>query len=79
MDKLFIPILLGSARDGRYSEHAAKFVLEEAKSYGQFETELIDVRDFVTKPQTEVAITKEKAGEWSAKNDPGGRACYRLS
>lgn len=67
MDKVFIPILLGSARDGRWSEHAAKFVLEEAKNYGQFETQLIDVRDFVTKPATEVAMTKEKANEWSAK------------
>jgi NAD(P)H-dependent FMN reductase len=67
MDKFFIPILLGSAREGRYSEHAAKFVLEEAKNFGQFETELLDVRDFVTYPRTGTAMTEEKAGEWSAK------------
>lgn len=43
---LFIPILLGTARKGRQSEKVAKYVLEQAKKYGQFETELIDVRDF---------------------------------
>lgn len=67
MDKIFIPILLGSARDGRFSEYAAKFVLKEAENYGQFDTELIDVYDFVTKSQTGTAMTKEKAEEWSAK------------
>ncbi len=67
MSEIFIPILLGSARDGRFSEHAARFVLEEAKNYGQFEAELIDVREYIALPHTGVAMTKEKAEEWSAK------------
>lgn len=50
---LFIPILLGSGREGRESENAARFVLEEAKAYGRFETELLDVRNFVTVLKTQ--------------------------
>jgi NAD(P)H-dependent FMN reductase len=41
---LYIPIILGTARQGRRSEHAAKFVLEETKRRAGVETELIDVR-----------------------------------
>src|SRR5258708_16926672 len=41
---LFIPIILGTARQGRESEHAAKFVFEQTKKREGVETELIDVR-----------------------------------
>ncbi|PYL56278.1 MAG: NADPH-dependent FMN reductase [Verrucomicrobia bacterium] len=41
---LFIPIILGTARQGRESEHVAQFVLEQAKKRAGVETELIDVR-----------------------------------
>ena len=41
---LFIPVILGTPRQGRRSEHAAKFVLEETKKRAGVETELIDVR-----------------------------------
>lgn len=41
---LFIPLILGTARQGRRSEHAAKFVLDETKKRAGVETELIDVR-----------------------------------
>jgi len=45
MDKpLFIPIILGTARQGRESEHAAKFVFERTKARAGVETEFIDVR-----------------------------------
>src|SRR5256886_13516047 len=40
---LFIPIVLGTARQGRRSEHAARFVLEQTKKRADVETELIDV------------------------------------
>ncbi len=43
---MFIPVILGTAREGRASEHAAKFVLKEVASSGH-ETELIDVRDYL--------------------------------
>jgi NAD(P)H-dependent FMN reductase len=40
---LFIPIILGTARQGRRSEHAARFIFEETKKRADVETELIDV------------------------------------
>ena len=42
---LYIPIILGTARQGRQSEHAANFLLSEMKKRPEIETELIDVRD----------------------------------
>jgi NAD(P)H-dependent FMN reductase len=41
---LFIPVILGTARQGRESEHAARFVFEQAKKRAGVETELIDIR-----------------------------------
>jgi NAD(P)H-dependent FMN reductase len=41
---LFIPVILGTARQGRQSENAAKLVLEQTKKRAGVETELIDVR-----------------------------------
>jgi len=41
---LFIPVILGTARQGRESEHVARFVFEQTKKRAQVETELIDVR-----------------------------------
>jgi NAD(P)H-dependent FMN reductase len=41
---LFIPIILGTARQGRESEHVAQFVFEQTKKCAGVETELIDVR-----------------------------------
>lgn len=72
MGNLFIPILLGSGRKGRESEKAARYVLEQAKKYGNFETEFLDVRDFVVSPLTGriddegelVGAALKKSGEW---------------
>jgi len=44
MADLYIPLLLGTGHEGRWSEHAAKFVLEQIKTAG-IDTELFDVRD----------------------------------
>lgn len=63
MQNLFIPILLGSAREGRQSEKAAKYVFEEAKLYGKFDTEFLDVRDFVDVGKTQ-GLPEEKAKIW---------------
>src|SRR6476620_5943094 len=41
---LVIPIILGTARQGRQSENVARFVFEETKKRPDVETELIDVR-----------------------------------
>lgn len=46
MSSLFIPIILGTARVGRRSEHAARFVFNEMKKCDGIETEFLDVRDF---------------------------------
>ncbi len=56
MSKLFIPLILGTGREGRQSEHVAKFVFELLKKNDRVETQFIDVRDFaypVTQVDTE--------------------------
>ncbi len=40
---LFVPVLLGTPRQGRMSEHAARVVLEEVGKRPGVETESIDV------------------------------------
>src|SRR6478672_2157705 len=41
---LFIPVILGTARQGRESEHVANLVFEQTKKRAGVETELVDVR-----------------------------------
>ena len=41
---LFIPVILGTARQGRESENVARFVFEQTRNRAGVETELIDVR-----------------------------------
>ena len=41
---LFVPVILGTPRQGRRSEHPANFVLAETKKRAGVETQLIDVR-----------------------------------
>ena len=45
-EKLFIPVLLGTNREGRHSEKVAKLVLGEMEKHAEIETQLFDVRDF---------------------------------
>jgi NAD(P)H-dependent FMN reductase len=40
---LFIPVILGTARKGRRSENAARFVFEQTKARAGLETEWVDV------------------------------------
>lgn len=42
---LFIPVILGTTRQGRASESVAKFVTEELRKRDGVETELIDIRN----------------------------------
>lgn len=44
-EKLFIPILLGTNRKGRLSEHAARFLLQQLEKRG-LTSQLVDPRDF---------------------------------
>lgn len=43
---MYIPIILGTAREGRRSEAAARFVLAALAQRAGVETELLDVRDY---------------------------------
>ncbi len=45
MEKLYIPIVLGTAREGRQSEKVAKFVLEEVQKRPEIEAVFVDVKD----------------------------------
>jgi NAD(P)H-dependent FMN reductase len=49
---LFIPVLLGTTRKGRMSEHVARFVHGEVAKRAGVETELIDLRE-LTFPTTD--------------------------
>jgi NAD(P)H-dependent FMN reductase len=42
---LYLPLILGTARQGRMSEHVGRFIVSEMKKRPEIETELIDVRE----------------------------------
>ena len=42
---VILPVILGTARQGRSSEHAARFVFQEVSKRPDMETELIDIRN----------------------------------
>lgn len=44
MEPLFIPVILGTVRQGRMSEPVARFILEQVQMQAGIETELIDIR-----------------------------------
>lgn len=44
MKTLFIPVILGTVRQGRMSEAVANFIFEQVKHQGNVTTELIDIR-----------------------------------
>jgi NAD(P)H-dependent FMN reductase len=46
---LFIPVILGTARQGRRSEHVANFVFSEVYKRTEIETQLIDIRNLPLK------------------------------
>lgn len=45
-EKLFLPILLGTPRKARESEHVAKWVFSKMQEREEIETQFFDVRDF---------------------------------
>ena len=42
---VFLPVILGTSRQGRMSEHVARYVFAEVSRRSDMETELIDIRD----------------------------------
>jgi NAD(P)H-dependent FMN reductase len=65
---LFIPVILGTPRKGRMSEHVARFVFGQLEKRAGVETELIDVRT--------LNLPTDDAGE-AIKNEGFSRACTR--
>ena len=65
---LFIPVILGTPRKGRMSEHVARFVFAQLEKREGIETELIDVRA--------LNLPTDDAGE-AIKDDNFSRACAR--
>lgn len=54
---LFIPVILGTPRQGRQSEFVARFLVEQIALRPDVETKLIDIRDIA------IAIATNDAGE----------------
>ncbi len=46
LSPLFLPLILGTNREGRYSERIATFLLKRMKAHPEIETQLFDPRDF---------------------------------
>ncbi|MEM8638210.1 MAG: NADPH-dependent FMN reductase [Cyanobacteria bacterium P01_G01_bin.54] len=44
MENFFIPVILGTVRQGRLSEPVARFILEQVQAQSGVDTELIDIR-----------------------------------
>ncbi|HEY9404171.1 MAG TPA: NAD(P)H-dependent oxidoreductase [Pyrinomonadaceae bacterium] len=65
---LFIPVILGTPRKGRMSEHVARFVFGQLEKRAGVETELIDVRA--------LNLPTDDAGE-AIKHEGFSRACER--
>ena len=57
---IFAPVILGTSRQGRVSEHAAGFVLDHVSKRPEMRTELIDIRN--------IRLSIDDAGE--ALKDP---------
>ena len=66
---LFIPVILGTPRQGRQSEPVAKFVVEQVAARDGVETELIDIRA--------IDVPTNDAGE--SIKDPGFAAAMERS
>jgi len=61
---LFIPILLGTPRKARESEHVAQWVYSKMRDREEIETQLFDVRDFHLPTDHYGQEIKEQFPEW---------------
>ena len=62
--KLFIPILLGTPRKNRESEHVARWVYSKMLERDEIETRLFDVRDFQIPTDHYGQEIKDRFPEW---------------
>lgn len=67
MDTFNIPVVLGTAREGRFSEHVAQFVHQKLTEHDNIHSKLIDVRDHaytITTPPWGKGGADEKKTQW---------------
>ena len=64
MDKLFIPILLGTNRKERQSENVANWLFSKMQENAEIETKLFDVRDFEFPREDYGREIKDMFPEW---------------
>jgi len=62
--KLFIPVILGTNREGRQSENVAKLLIKEREGRENVETKLFDVRDFKFPQDNYGQRIKDQFPEW---------------
>jgi NAD(P)H-dependent FMN reductase len=55
---MYFPIILGTAREGRFSEKVAKYMIKQTKKAG-YKTQLVDVRDFRIPATDDTGASKE--------------------
>ncbi len=75
MKPLKLKIILGSTREGRFSDTAGTWALEQAKKHPEFDTEIVDLRDYampffdqaVTPSSKTEPYTNEAVARWTAK------------
>lgn len=72
MAKLFIPVVLGTAREGRASEKVAQAIVKEVEKLPEVETELVDIKNHpytITTPPWGPGGANEKETAWKRTAD----------
>lgn len=64
MNDVYIPVVLGTAREGRRSEAVAKFVYDIVSSTEGVKTEFVDVRDHLMEATVNSSAENELADKW---------------
>jgi NAD(P)H-dependent FMN reductase len=64
MDKLFIPVLLGTNRKQRQSVHVARWLAGQMEKRADIETKLFDVQDFVLPQDDYGTALKDSFPDW---------------
>ena len=64
MDKLLLPVLLGTNRKDRNSEHPARWLVGEMQKRPEIETRLFDVREFALPQDDYGQGLKDLFPEW---------------
>lgn len=65
---LRVKIILGSTRPNRFSEHAGRWIFEEAKKAPEIEAEILDLRDYPMPLFNEAVSPSFKQGDYADKS-----------